>query len=130
MRPKSEIYTPKRDDEHSRPFQMGVPHPPPPPPPWDKRPLEKLIASSSPIPSSLESGTRVSDDCNYLTSICFALKTIPWAPSPMFPRIVYCPQCPMTTVNSTVSRCCKAKSNSSVVAKLLLRKKIHYFLNL
>ena len=26
-RPKSEIYTPKRDDEHPRPFQMGVPRP-------------------------------------------------------------------------------------------------------
>ena len=28
MRPKSEIYTPKRDDEHPRPFHMGVPSPP------------------------------------------------------------------------------------------------------
>ena len=25
MRPKSEIYTPKRDDEHTRPFHMRVP---------------------------------------------------------------------------------------------------------
>ena len=25
MRPKSQIYTPKRDDEHPRPFHMGVP---------------------------------------------------------------------------------------------------------
>ena len=25
MRPKSEIYTPKPDDEHSRPFHVGVP---------------------------------------------------------------------------------------------------------
>ena len=30
MRPKSEIYTPKRDDEHRHPFQLcGVPPPPP-----------------------------------------------------------------------------------------------------
>ena len=27
MRPKSQIYTPKRDDEHPRPFHMGVPPP-------------------------------------------------------------------------------------------------------
>ena len=27
MRPKSEIYTPKRDDEHPRLFHMGVPPP-------------------------------------------------------------------------------------------------------
>ena len=27
-RPKSKIYTPKRDDEHPRPFHMGVPSPP------------------------------------------------------------------------------------------------------
>ena len=27
MRPKSEIYTPKRDDENPRPFHMGVPPP-------------------------------------------------------------------------------------------------------
>ena len=26
-RPKSEIYTPKGDDEHPRPFHMGVPPP-------------------------------------------------------------------------------------------------------
>ena len=26
--PKSEIFTPKRDDEHPRPFHMGIPHPP------------------------------------------------------------------------------------------------------
>ena len=33
MRPKSEIYTPKRDDEHPRLFHMGVaPHRPLPPP--------------------------------------------------------------------------------------------------
>ena len=25
--PKSEIFTPKRDDEHPRPFHMGIPHP-------------------------------------------------------------------------------------------------------
>ena len=31
MRPKSEIYTTKRDDEHPRLFNMGVPPPPPPP---------------------------------------------------------------------------------------------------
>ena len=31
VRPKSEIYTPKRDAEHPRPFQFGD-HPPPPPP--------------------------------------------------------------------------------------------------
>ena len=28
-RAKSEIYTPKRDDEHPRPFHIGVPPPPP-----------------------------------------------------------------------------------------------------
>ena len=28
MRPKSEIYTPKRDEEHPCPFHMGVPSPP------------------------------------------------------------------------------------------------------
>ena len=35
VRPKSEIYSPKRDDEHPRPFHMGhlaSPSPPPPPP--------------------------------------------------------------------------------------------------
>ena len=37
VRPKSEIYSPKRDDEHPRPFHMGhmaspSPHPPRPPP--------------------------------------------------------------------------------------------------
>ena len=30
MRPKSEIYTPKRDDQHPRLFHMGVPPLPPP----------------------------------------------------------------------------------------------------
>ena len=29
VRPKSEIYTPKRDNEHPRPFHMGVSPPPP-----------------------------------------------------------------------------------------------------
>ena len=31
VRPKSEIYTPKRDDEHPHPFHMRSPPPPPPP---------------------------------------------------------------------------------------------------
>ena len=26
VRPKSEMYTPKQDDEHPRPFHMGVPY--------------------------------------------------------------------------------------------------------
>ena len=30
MRPKSEIYTPKRDDEHPHPFHLRIPSPPPP----------------------------------------------------------------------------------------------------
>ena len=29
MRPKSEIYTPKQDDEHPHPFHMGSSPPPP-----------------------------------------------------------------------------------------------------
>ena len=33
VRPKSEIYTPKRDAEHPRPFQFGDPPPPPSPTP-------------------------------------------------------------------------------------------------
>ena len=33
VRPKSEIYSPKRDDEHPRPFHMGDMASPSPPPP-------------------------------------------------------------------------------------------------
>ena len=40
---------PKRDDEHPRPFQMGVP-----PPPWDKIPLNlKLLNATGPRPLKL-----------------------------------------------------------------------------
>ena len=35
MRPKSEIYTPKQDDEHPQPLKCGAP--PPLPPPNDER---------------------------------------------------------------------------------------------
>ena len=31
VRPKSQIYTPKGDDEHPRTFHMSFPFPPPPP---------------------------------------------------------------------------------------------------
>ena len=41
-RTNSEIYTPKRDDEHSRPSHMRSPPPPPPPPPPPRAPGLKI----------------------------------------------------------------------------------------
>ena len=38
VRPKSEIYTFKRDDEHPHPLPMQRAPPPPPPPPVEKTP--------------------------------------------------------------------------------------------
>ena len=40
VRPKSEIYTPERDDEHPQPFHMRSP----PPPPRGPIPLSECIA--------------------------------------------------------------------------------------
>ena len=50
-RPKSEIYTPKRDDEHPCPFHVGKPHPKPPTP----HPPAFLTISTNQIGSSDQS---------------------------------------------------------------------------
>ena len=63
MRPKSEIYTPKRDDEHPSPFYVGVPHPGP-------RGSKRVAAAQYKVLTQGMDKPEYMEKCRQITDVC------------------------------------------------------------